>query len=208
VSDSTLTSLEKKRIALRYWLLGRGYTQAVDAMEFAQWYHCGTRKGGEPEFSHQVAIVSQLRTFEPWLLYPQETLVAGFLHDVREDYDVEDEVIRVRFGDIVADAVSCLTKEFRGERFAESSVFSSIGENAVASVVKGADRIHNHSTMVGVFTTEKMQEYTCETRTWFLPMIKTARRRFSVQEPAYEGLSLMLENQLSLLDVIIAGATA
>ena len=33
----------KQRAALRYWLLGAGYTLASEALEFAERYHQGVR---------------------------------------------------------------------------------------------------------------------------------------------------------------------
>jgi hypothetical protein len=203
----TVSHLTKSRIALRYWLLGKGYNEAAAAMSWAESYHSGLRRGGAPEFSHQVAIASHLRTFGDLLSYPQECITVAFCHDVREDYDVEDAVVRERFGDMVADSVDAMTKEFRGVKFDYEDVFEAIGSDPIASVVKAADRVHNHSTMVGVFSPAKIEEYMAETREWFLPMIKHARRNFVEQEPVYESLTLVLRGQLSLLDEIVAGYT-
>jgi (p)ppGpp synthase/HD superfamily hydrolase len=105
----------KQRAALRYWLLGAGYTLASEALEFAERYHQGVRKDGTtPELAHQIAIASYVRTLRGHLRYPEETLAVCLLHDVREDYDVADRVIRGTFGDIVADSVDAMTKVFCG----------------------------------------------------------------------------------------------
>lgn len=193
----------KQRIALRYWLLGAGFTQAADAMNYAEGFHKGVRKDNvTPEFAHQVAIASYLRTLLPHVRFPQETLCVAFLHDVREDYDVDDAEIRARYGPVVADAVDAMTKEFRGIKRDEAAVFQAIGADPVASVVKPADRINNQQTMIGVFTPVKVVSYTDETQRLFLPMLKRARRTFPDQEPAYENASLMLASQLELLAAI------
>jgi (p)ppGpp synthase/HD superfamily hydrolase len=198
-----LSSYEKQKIALRYWLYSAKYYRAVTAMDFAEKYHQGVRKDGiTPEFSHQIAIASHVRCFADLLEYPEETICAALLHDVREDYGVSDEETRGRFGDLVADAVDALTKEFRGVRRDEATVFAAIAGNVIASVVKPADRIHNHGSMMRVFSVAKMTEYTNETREYFWKMIKTARRTFPSQEPIYEALSLVLSTQLDFADAL------
>lgn len=199
-----MTDFDKQRLALRYWLLGRGFTDASRAMEFAEQYHRGVRKDGvTAEFAHQVAIVSYLRSLLPHLTYPQETLTAAFLHDVREDYDVADEEVRDRFGPRVADAVDAVTKTFRGVRRDDVALFERIGADPVASVLKLADRGHNQNSMVGVFTPARMADYITETQELFLPMIKRARRAFPEQEPAYENAKLLLVSQMNLVRAII-----
>lgn len=172
-------------------------------MEWANGFHQGLRKDMvSPEFSHQVAIASHVRTFAQILRYPEPTIVAAFCHDLREDYNVPDHEIRTRFGDLVADAVEALTKEFDQIRRDDSAVYAAIATNPIASVVKAADRIHNHSSMLGVFSPQKMLSYTDETRKFVLPMLKAARRAHPDQEPVYETLSLVLLSQLPLLEAL------
>jgi (p)ppGpp synthase/HD superfamily hydrolase len=205
---AAMTTHAKQRMALRYWLQGAGYMQALKAMDFAEGFHQGTRKDGvTPEFAHQVQIVSYLRTLAPHLIHPEETLVTGFLHDVREDYDVDDAEVRNRFGALVADSVDAVTKTFRGVRRNDADLFDRMAGMPIASVFKPADRINNQNTMVGVFTTAKMQAYAQETTELFLPMIKKARRTFPEQEPAYENEKLMLVSQLDFVAAITASAT-
>jgi len=45
----------KQFIAMRYWLLGRNYLLALDALEYAAKLHTGTRKDGRTqEYFHQI----------------------------------------------------------------------------------------------------------------------------------------------------------
>lgn len=193
----------KREVSLRYWLQGRNYTVALRAMNLGKQYHTGIRKDGvTPEFDHQVSIAHYLRTLDGSLLYPQETYAAALLHDVREDYGLADAEIRDLFGDRTADAVHALSKEFRGKRLPEAEVFAMIADDPIASVVKGCDRIHNHQSMVGVFSTQKQVEYIEETNDWFFPMLKQARRAFPEQEPAYENVKTMLKSQIHLIEAI------
>lgn len=190
----------KSRIALRYWLLGRGWHVALTALEFAQNYHTGTRKDGvTPEIGHQIQVAHYVRTLHEHLIYPEETVATAFLHDVREDYDIADEEIRDRFGMLVADAVWAMTKTFRGEKRDPTDVFAGIAEDPIASVAKGADRIHNQHTCLGVFTPQKIREYLTETKTFFLPMLRDARTRYTRQEPVYENMKFVLLSQMQML---------
>lgn len=203
------TKAEKLSLSMRYWLLGMAqnkpeYALALKAFDFAASYHTGKRRGGDPEFIHQLSIGHYLRTLAPSLQYPVETLAAAALHDLVEDYFVPLEQVRLLFGCLVADAVEKLSKqtERNGPKKELKLYFEAISVCPIASVVKGADRIHNLSTMQGAFSQAKQLEYISETETYFIPMIKTARRSFGVQEPVYENIKLMLSNQLELLKAI------
>ncbi len=60
---SSIDEFTKSCIALRYWLLGRQWHLASEALEFAQAYHTGTRKDGvTPEMAHQVHVAHYQRT--------------------------------------------------------------------------------------------------------------------------------------------------
>lgn len=50
--------------------------------------------------------------------------------------------------------------------------------------------------MLGVFTPQKVEQYIDDGYTWFLPMLKTARRNFPNQEPLYELLKSVMHIQL------------
>lgn len=195
----------KRQISLRYWLLGKGYLKALKAMEFAAAYHKGTRKDGvTPEFDHQISIAHFVRSLLTTLLFPEETLCVIFLHDVCEDYHVSREEIERLFGTMVADAVWRMTKTWRGQKKDEARLFEEMAECPIASVAKGADRIHNLQSMVGVFTPEKQKTYMGEVRELFLPMLKRARRLFPEQDSAYENIKHMLNSQLELFEAIHA----
>lgn len=198
-----MTRFVKQEVAIRYWLQGSKFYNALEAMEFAKSYHKGFRKDGvTPEFSHQIAIANYIRTIVSGLQYPEETMSTIFLHDVREDYHVSHEEIDSRFGSLVANAVDAMTKEFRGVKKPENLVFEQIAASPIASVAKGGDRVHNFSTMVGVFSKQKQVEYLGEGEELFLPMLKKARRMHVRQEPCYENIKSMLISQMTLIKEI------
>jgi (p)ppGpp synthase/HD superfamily hydrolase len=194
--------LKKQEIALRYWLLGRGYNLALEAMEFAAFHHNGFRKDGvTPEFSHQIAICHYVRTL-PALRDMEKTLTVCLLHDVSEDYGIARDEQARRFGEDVATSVWAMTKEFKGVKRNPTEVFASIAQDPYASIGKGADRGHNFNSMVGVFNAKKQLAYVAEGEEFFLPMIKKARRLFPDQEAAYENIKHLLTTQMALVKAI------
>lgn len=194
------TQFEKLEISLRYFLLGREYYDAARALEFAKQYHTGVRKDGvTPEIQHQIEIVHFLRTLLPSFIHPQEVLIAGFLHDTCEDYpEVTSDIIEKNFGRRVAHSVGLLDKNGKEPSY----YFEQIGNDEIASIVKGADRIHNLQSMIGVFTSEKQIRYVLEVNQHFLPMLKRARRKFPQQEAAYENIKHLLNSQLELISAL------
>ena len=190
-----------KLVPIRYWMLGREYHLALQAMEYASLFHTGTRKDGfTPEFEHQISIASFVRTLIHALDRPEETLASVFLHDVCEDYDVGFEEIESKFGLDVKDAVVLLTKKHRGAQIDRQAYYDGIAKNRIASIVKGADRIHNIQTMQEVFSMDKQVKYIDETNNLVLPMLKLARRKFTSQEPAYENIKHVLRTQVELIE--------
>ncbi len=192
-----MTQYEKLKLSLRYYLLGKGWYVAVDALEFGESVHTGLRKDGvTPEFEHQIRIAHYLRSLD--CLHPEETIAAALLHDVREDYNIPDRELTRRFGSTITTA--CILLDKNGKE--HDAYFSGIADDAIASLAKGGDRIHNLQTMVGVFSREKQLKYVNEVRTQFFPMLKQARRSFPQQERAYENIKHMLESQIELIEVI------
>lgn len=204
-----MDKFSKLNISMRYWLLGmaqhdESFLKAIAAFDYAAGFHTGKRKDGvTPEFYHQLCIGHYLRTLHHGLDRPAETLTAAALHDVREDYFVPHEEIEALFGANVAKAVEALTKINPDNTKKDTQAyFDAIAACPIASVVKGADRIHNLQSMLGVFSAKKQAEYLEESQTYFLPMVKKARRQFYSQEPVYENIKLMLDSQIQLFKAI------
>lgn len=193
---------KKLRSTLRYYLAGKEYYVALKAMNFAEQFHTGLRKDKEtPEFNHQIRIAHYVRTL-PVLLHPEETIATVFLHDVPEDYDVGHEEIAIKFGNMISEATELVTKVHRGIRKESFWYFDRIEKCPIASIVKGADRIHNLQSMINTFDTEKQRKYMFEVKEHFLPMLKTARRSFPEQEASYENIKHMLVSQMELIEAI------
>lgn len=190
---------EKLKLALRYYLLGKGYYVAIEAMEFAAAHHVGLRKDGvTPEFHHQISIAHYIRTLP--VMYPELTIAAGLLHDVREDYNVADAELVRRFGQVLTTACIILDKNGKDTEYYHQEC----AVNPITSIAKPSDRVNNLQTMGGVFTDEKQHRYATETEDHFLPMVKVGRRMFPQQELAYENIKHMLTSQLQLIRAVLA----
>lgn len=202
-----MDEFQKRALTLRQLLIGRGYYNALIAMEFAAKYHKGKRRDKvTPEFDHQISIALYALTL-PNIQFPEEMIAVIMLHDVREDYDITDLEIRAlfmdtEFADRVAKAVDKMTKEWRGEKKDPTKLFEAMGEDAIASIAKLCDRVHNFQSMVGVFKIEKQKAYIAEAEEFFFPMLKRARRNFPHQVLAYENIKWMLRSQIQLIEAM------
>lgn len=200
----------KERATLLGWLHGRDWHTAVRALHFAEAHHSGLRKDGiTPEFSHQVHISLYLTTLAPHFRQGEEVITTALLHDVCEDYPVTFDEIEDLFGSIVCKSVTAMTKEYKGVRLHPEHVAELQSSDEIASITKGVDRIHNQSTAVGVFSPTGIEEYTQETRSHILPMLRAARKNFPHQNGAYQNIKTVLTSQASALEALIAqGETA
>lgn len=200
-----MTPFEKKLLTLRQQLIGARYFNALTALDFAMAYHTGTRKDGvTPEFQHQVEIALYALTLAD-VKYREEVVATIMLHDVREDYHITDHEVTSLFDDAgfaarVSRAVENMTKEWRGEKKDEVGLFEDMANDPIASIAKGCDRIHNINSMPNVFSEKKQREYVNEVKVLFLPMLKTARKKFAYQHCAYMNIQFVLQSQIDLIE--------
>lgn len=200
----SLDHYQKRIIAFKNYLLGKEYYRALKAFSLAQKWHTGIRKDGiTPEIVHPLCVAQYVQTTESGLLFPEDTIIAAILHDLREDYSVTDAEIRNQFGDRVADALERLRKVGVDSPKKNNEIyFYEMSLCPIASVVKGGDRIHNQPTMIGVFTYEKQVAQITETRQFVLPMIKGARENFPEQFNVYQNIKLVLHSQVELIEAL------
>lgn len=193
---------EKMKIVIRSWMQGRGYYNALKAMNFAEKHHNGIRKDGQPEFSHQVSQLCYAKTMVDNLLFPEETLCVIALHDIIEDKDVSHKELVDLFGKIVGDATLKMSKVVDGVRIPDDIYYKILSTCPIASVAKGFDRVHNLMTMLGGFKPEKQVSYIAETLDKTVPMLKIGRRSFPEQEPVYENIKFIMTNQVQLYNAL------
>ena len=104
--------------------------------------------------------------------------------------------------------LNLMTNQIRGVKKDKLTYYDSMQYDPIASFCKGVDRMHNHQTMVGVFSVEKQRQYISETDQYILPMIKNARKRFTQQEPAYQIVRASLMLQMELITIGITASVA
>jgi (p)ppGpp synthase/HD superfamily hydrolase len=194
---------EKAKISLRYFLIGKGWFKAVEILNYAEKQHDGFRKDGvTPEFAHQIWIANYVRT----LPLPDDIMCLAIslalLHDTAEDKDYGFHEFSI-WGDDIVRGVKLLTKKHRGTTVAKDTYFSELATMAAAVLVKGIDRLHNLSTMPGVFKREKQYLYITETKDHHLPMLKQGKRNFPQYEAAFENIKQSLLSRIELISLIL-----
>lgn len=213
-----MNEFKKRRLVLKQQLIGAAaldpdYGDTLAIFELAERYHTGTRKDGvTPEFDHQVSIALYVLTL-PDLIDRPGTIATIMAHDLGEDYGVgKAEIVAVcqnkEFGNRVATSADLMWKVFRGEKRDEKQLFLLMASDPRASIAKGADRMHNFQSMIGVFTAEKQVSYIEYGEVKILPMLKLARQKFPQQVRAYEALKHMLTSQIELLRAGLEARTA
>lgn len=173
------------------------YNDCIRALNYAVKIHIGLRKDGvTPEFYHQLNILGFLITQHKNLIDPASTYIAAILHDTPEDYAEHSAEIKTLFP-LDWQYAERLSKIRNGEKIAHKVYFGEMAACHVCSAVKLVDRIHNISTMPGVFSAEKMRKYIEEVKVYFLPMAKTARKHFPAQNNFYELAKSMLSMKVA-----------
>lgn len=199
---------DKLKITIRYWLYGKAendkrYYATIEAFNVAMKYHNGYRKDNvTKEFYHQLNMVSYLRTLVSYFQNAPDVLTLALLHDTFEDYPESHIELHDKFPWMMS-KLQLISKMVDGKKLSNEEYYGNMVECPETVIVKVVDRIHNLSTMNGVFSESKIQDYIAEVHEFFLPMIKTMRRDYPELEPVFELLkSTMLlvvaSNQASI----------
>lgn len=144
------------------------------AFEFAQKHHTGQKRASGEEFIiHPLSIGIILAKMN----VDYEMIVAGLLHDVVEDTDVQLSEIIDLFGNKIAELVDGVTKISKLKPVARSEIkaetirkmlFAMINDMKVI-IIKLADKIHNMSTL-NFLPEEKRKRIANETMEIYAPL--------------------------------------
>lgn len=215
------TPFEKLKASLRAKLTGLAmiepkYYQCVKALEMGAEIHTKKRKDGvTPEFYHQLNMLSYALTFHSALIDPDLVYTTIILHDAYEDYPEWIDRLEAEFPREMV-YIKRISKiifhknpdgTFTEVKKDKKLYMSDMANCHVTSVGKGIDRIHNLSTMKGVFTIKKQITYYKEAREHFLPMLKSGRRKFLEQETVYESLKLTMNLLVDNIEHFIENMT-
>ena len=119
-------------------------SNVTDAKNFAKRKHAAQlRKNGKTTtFSHLKDVVTNLKKMK---VTNEDTICAGWLHDIIEDTDTDFDSIKDRFGKTVAEIVVSVTKDNRlPKKQREAKYVKDLKiSNAKAKLVKIADILAN-----------------------------------------------------------------
>lgn len=215
------TEFKKLKTALRAKLEGLAmadpkYYRCVKAFDFAIKIHTKTRKDGvTPEVYHQLNMLAFALNFHNMLIEPDKVYVCILLHDAYEDYKEWIDKLEAAFPEdmVYIKRISKIVyhKNPDGSYTAveknKKDYMDDMANCPITSVGKGIDRIHNLSTMKGVFKIEKQIAYCKEAKDYFLPMLKEARRKFVHQSAVYEALKSVMNLVISPIEHFIDNLT-
>ena len=110
------------------------------AMEFAVFMHADQKYGNFPYIVHLSDVVKNLRLYD---YDDDDTLAAGFLHDVMEDCHVTELMLAHRFSDRTAKLVDAVTGVGANRKERKASTLSKLPHYPKAIPLKMADRLAN-----------------------------------------------------------------
>jgi guanosine-3',5'-bis(diphosphate) 3'-pyrophosphohydrolase len=128
------------------------------AREFAIKAHGGQLYGSKPYVHHLDMVSATLHSMRDsgWDI-PEEAFVAVWLHDVLEDTDIGDHEVWKEFGEVIADAVIYLSKNYAPSR---GAYLQAVKGNKISYTVKVADTLSNLQASVMSNDTTRVGRYT------------------------------------------------
>ena len=170
--------------------MGCVWNDVLRALNYARGKHGGQlRKDGSPYVMHPLTMACHAIALG---IKDEAIVAAALLHDVCEDCGASPAELPVSAP--VQDIVRRLTHE-KGVPL--DVYYRGIEECPRASIVKLLDRCHNVSTMAGVFTPAKTASYIEESRTYVLPLYRTAKNEC----PTYSNALFVLKYHVtSIID--------
>ncbi len=187
VYDDLLAAIDDKP-GFDFDLLRRAY-------DFARLHHEGQfRRSGDPYIQHCLAVAKVLAG----LHLDATTIAAGLLHDILEDTKVDDEELRIEFGENIASVVNGVSKigdiKFKSpeEHQAENwrKMLLSIAQDVRVILIKLADRLHNMRT-IHFLPEEKRLRISKETLDIYAPLAHRfgiATIRWELEDLAFKTL--------------------
>jgi (p)ppGpp synthase/HD superfamily hydrolase len=164
--------MNKKAVFIFGVAKGAKLKHTMKAISIAYTMHKGQkRKDGVTDYVEHVVGAAHLLLAHG--IIDDVILAVAILHDLIEDTSFAYEDIEREFNKEIADLVWRLTKK---DGSTEEKYYKNIEEDIRALLGKAADRTHNVSDMVKVFSAEKMESYIIETEKYILPAMKRARK--------------------------------
>ena len=191
---------------LKGWCKGSGLMHATKALAFIQRHHAGQeRNDGSPYYAHPVKVAQHLASLE--LFTDKEILdtllTSALLHDILEDTSVTHDVIVNEFSGDIAEVVRLLTKT---KDLSNEDYYKAIRGNLLASLVKIADRCHNVSTMLGVFSKARLVKYIKETNELVRPLARHIRDYYPEVSNKVTVINFHIKTAVTMAEIFVQHA--
>ena len=92
-----------------------------------------------------------------------------------------------------------ITKKFRGMKKSQEMYVKELQDDPIACLGKGLDRCDNLEHMLGVFAMEKVESYTLDAKTVFLPMLKDASKLYPEHLASYQIVRYRMKRDIQFL---------
>lgn len=186
---------------LDIYFLMYGFTDSLKALKLTETIDGFRKDGVTPSVIHQLSVADYLLPFITSLKFNDTIYATALLHDSYEDNHIKFGQIKILVSEAVDREVLLLTKTSKStdDRYFNKSIdtyYANLSESPIAVVIKGADRIHNCSTMQGAFSPEKIKSYIEETKRYVIPMLNTSMRRFVDYKE-------VIDNEITVLNMLM-----
>lgn len=198
---------EKPRESLYLWAFTQG-SLAPNPLPFthkASWrvlklHKDEKRDDGSDYSSHPLDTCRILLNFG---IRNDRTLAGAILHDAKESNQITEEELEIEYDAELAEIVDNQTKR-KGEPL--EKYYARVASKVESVLGKGADRLSNLGTAVGVYSIPRLSRYSKETKKYILPMIEEARHTSLEYCDALVALRDGIERILKVIDAFIEKA--
>lgn len=195
-------SAEKMYTYVRGFASGAEMPETLKALSYAREMHDGQlRKSGEPYIAHPLTMACDALALG---IRDDEVIATILLHDVCEDCGVFPEELPV--GSEVQHSVSLVTFfMLEGEEKADAldRYYRSMLESRPATITKLFDRCHNVSSMAGPFSKMKLLSYIEETRSYVLPLLRSAKQRWPGDSNVFFVVKYHMVSVLDSIEIML-----
>ena len=185
-------SSSKEFTYIKGFAMGANMMDTVKTLNYARQMHSTQmRKSGEPYIVHPLTMACHALSMG----IKDDVIVASLLaHDICEDCGVT--INDLPCTEETKKIVDLVTKN---KKMTTEEYYQRVATDIRAIIVKLIDRCHNVSSMAGVFSEAKLQEYIDETRDYVMPLIRIAKDNY----PEYSNILFILKYHIgSVTDAI------
>lgn len=201
-TEKRVFNYEKMYTFMKGFAMGANMPETLKALAYAREKHKGqTRKGGEPYIVHPLTMACNAVAMN---IVDDNIIAVILLHDVVEDCGVRVDELPVN--DIVKKGVKQLTfnlLEGETKEEAKKRYYNLMLESKEATIAKLIDRCHNVSTMAGVFSQAKLDEYIEETKNFVMPLMRKAKDKYPEMSNIFFSLKYHITSVVNAVEATL-----